>query len=263
MGNTASDAARAEADKADGKVQQRLQLLRNKLQVMELEIEKTRGPAGAALMNEVGGGRTVMRMSEIRVATEGGVDGQIKAALGSFFEAAQGSAAEDNGVATKQSAIAGAQALVTAGIDALFGVQSEQAMKKQSFVVLFLNNTFVRVDYYIYTYSISAKAWGAAASESGCCYVTDLAVLDMADLTASEVDFLISQALSIKSSEFGKLMEMKVSLMEVAVLSRALKRPDLSFKTLREIAMQLASADKKIDEVFKTFNDADPKPVEN
>lgn len=253
MGAAASAArakAEAAADDTERKVSQMMTVLANKLDAMKLEIEQTRGLIREGNKTEVAGGRTVMRISEIRVSTEAGVDEQIKGAIGNFFDAAQGSVGGEDEKA-KVSAIKGAETLVIAGIDALFGVSNGQAMEKKSFVDLFLNNAFVRVDYFMYTYSISAKKWGAQANEAGCCYVADLSVLDMAKLTPNEIDFLVSQALSIESEDFDRLMDMKVRLIEVSILSKALEKKDLSFREIEQIVEELGEAQKTINTAFR------------
>ncbi len=187
---------------------------------------------------------------------------QIKAALASFFESAQGTECGCENQGAKLSAIQGAENLLSASIDALFGVQSGQGMESQSFVILFMNNAFVRVDYYIYCYNISAQKWGAEVNRSGCCYVADLAVLDMADLTPSEIDFLVSQALAVGDGDFERLMQIKVQLIEVAILSRALKRTELSFRELARITLQLEKAQTTISKVFNDMENYDHSKCE-
>ncbi len=129
--SAARNAAEKEGDEAERKVNQMMQVLANKLESIELQIERTRGSAASCRSTEVAGGRTIMRTSEIRVATSEGVSEQIMAALASFFESAQGAVGCDN-QAAKHSAIQGAKNLLCAGIDALFGVQSGQGMESQS-----------------------------------------------------------------------------------------------------------------------------------
>jgi hypothetical protein len=166
--------------------------LQTKLKTFETKVMSTRGPSQSN--TKVDGGRSVMRVSEIRVSTNSGPNNEIKDAIGSFIQLAQG------GTTAKEVAVEGAQSLLTNGIDALFGVSSGAAMQKQGFVVLFLNYAFVRVDYYIYSYCVSGAKWGAESSVSGACYLADLAVLNINDLSSSEIDFLISHSLKAKDS---------------------------------------------------------------
>jgi len=249
MGHSVSKAKEAAA-KENKRVDQMLQVLHNKLEAMELVIKSTRGSDSELSKTEVASGRTVMRVSEIRIADNSGPDEQLTAGIHSFFNAAQSSVAGDDQGA-KTSAIKGAESLLSSGMNALFGVTNGQGMEKQSFVVLFINNAFVRVDYYIYSYSVSAKEWGAEANSGGMCYIADLAVLDMAAITAAEIDFLASQALQISDGDFDKLMQVKISLIEVSILSNALRDTSMSFDKLSEISKQLGTAQKSINDTFK------------
>ncbi len=104
--SAARNAAEQEAGEAENKVNQMMQVLANKLECIELQIERTRGPAATCKTTEVAGGRTIMRTSEIRVATSEGVSSQIKKALASFFQSAQGAVGSDN-QAAKMSALCG------------------------------------------------------------------------------------------------------------------------------------------------------------
>ncbi len=83
----------------------------------------------------------------------------------------------------------------------------------------------------------------------------------MADLSASEIDFLVSQALAVSDGDFERLMEIKVQLIEVALLSRALKREGLSFKDVQDIVVALGEAQKTISAVFADM-DSFEKPGE-
>ncbi len=130
--SAARAAAENESDQAEQEVGEMMQVLSNKLESIKLEMENTCGAAaGDAIQTEVAGGRTIMRISEIRVSTNEGVSSQIKNGLSSFFNSAQGAVAGDQ-QAAKSAAIEGAQNLLSAGIDALFDVQSGQAMEKKS-----------------------------------------------------------------------------------------------------------------------------------
>ena len=60
-----------------------------------------------------------------------------------------------------------------------------------------MNNAFCRIDYYFYTFNVSASKWGSTVNESGACYIADVSVLDTAKMRPNEIDFLLSQALSV------------------------------------------------------------------
>ena len=127
-------------------------------------------------------------------------------------------------------------------------------MSKKSFVVLFLNNAFVRVDYFAYSYSVGAKVWGAEENQSGLCYIADLAVLETEKLKPSEIDYLLSQALAVKTAEFSKLNELKIVLVQSAILSRTLENKELSFEELANIADALSKSQEKISMIFERFD---------
>jgi len=260
MGNNASAEAKKRKDEELTEIQNLIAILEAKVNefVARTKLER----AGAESLTEVSGGRTVSRMSQIRVSDGTGVDSQITNAIGDFFEAAQG------GDAGKQAAVDGAKNLVLAGIDAIFGASKGQGIEKKGFVVLFLNYAFVRVDYLVYSYNASGKSWGEQSTTAGACYVCDLAVLDTAtDLKNSEIDYLISQSLSIVPQKDGKdkdgrgnsnsvfemIMELKIMLTESAILSRMLNKPDLTFDALGEATDNLTKVNLKIKNVFEAL----------
>jgi len=243
MGNSVSAAKALSNTKLD-EVNYLVKVLDSKRQQFLAEVISKRG--GAISTTEVNGGRSVVRQSEIRVATSSSPSSQIKDAIGSFFEAAQG------GNKGKQAVINGATSLVSAGIDALFGVSAGQGMEKRGFLVLFLNFAFVRVDYYVYSYCVSGEKWGTESSTSGCCQVTDLCVLDPSTLTPSEIDYLISSNITIEtdpksnSNDMAVVMQIKIMLSMSAALNRIIKDPQTDFKTLTDALDQIKDIQGKL-----------------
>jgi hypothetical protein len=266
MGSSVSKAKKLKADKTD-ELDQLLKILDSKREQFQEEVILNRGTNISK--SEVNGGRSVVRQSELRVASSTGPDSQIKAAIGSFFDAAQG------GNKGRQGVINGATQLVSAGMDALFGVSAGQGMEKRGFIVLFLNFAFVRVDYFVYSYCVTGKAWGAEDSTSGSCQVTDLAVLDPSTLTPMEIDYLIAQNITIddlgegSDKEFQCLMQIKIMMSTSTILSRILKDPKTTFdiltKTLDQIKgiMQaLAGELAKLPE-YESQEDSLSRPLED
>ena len=265
MGNPISK-AKEEKEEAKGDVDKIMEALENKLEAFELEVENIRGLT-TKNSKEVVGGRSVMRVSDIRVSTGSGISENITGAISDFFEAATNDLDGDNARA-KKSAVKGAEKLVTGALSALFGKGSGQGSTKKSFVVLFLNNAFVRVDYYVYTYSASGERWGAVADESGACYLADLAVLDITQLKPQEIDFLLSQALRVGPSELEDLNRLKFALIQSSILGRALAKEDQTFAELSEIATALAKSTEIIDKAFGSldsfdFNNITGNPVDD
>lgn len=258
MGQQISQAkADANAEKEDkkGNVESIMATLENKLEAFELEVKSNRG-LNIDNVKEVVGGRTVMRVSDIRVSTGTSISENIAGAISDFFQAAENSIDGDDKKA-KKSAVAGAEKLVTGAIGALFGGGSGQGSSKKSFVVLFLNNAFVRVDYYVYTYSASGEKWGAVANESGACYLADLAVLDITQLKPQEIDYLLSQALRVGPNEIEILNRLKFALIQSSILGRALAKETLTFEELADIAPALADSTKEIDKAFGDLEEFD------
>jgi hypothetical protein len=239
-------------EKKKAELQQLMKVLDSKREQFMAEVIMNRG--NTVSEKEINGGRSVVRQSEIRVASQDSPNRQIKAAIGSFFEAAQG------GNKGRQAMVTGATKLVSAGLDAIFGVSKGQGMEKRGFLVLFINFAFVRVDYFVYSYCVLGKKWASESSVSGCVQVTDMAVLDPATLNAMEIDYLIAQNLTLekeaegdRDAQFNVLMQIKVMLATNAVLNRIMKSPDTDFATLtttmeqiRNIMLALANELQKL-----------------
>lgn len=268
MGNSIAK-AEALAESERKKVQNLINILENKRKEFLERIKLTRGEGGEGVSREIQGGRTACRISEIRVADSKGADPGITEAIGDFITAAQG------GDQAKNAAVNGATALLKSGLDALFGASSGGGLEKEGFVVLFLNFSFVRIDYLVYSYNVSGSKWGAVANESGSCYVTDIAILNPGqDVKPYEIDYLLGQALSIKEdaedgdAEFEAIAKMKIRLVQSAILSRKLANEDLTFSQLSEITTSLTEVNKSIQDAFSTLSDFDggkfippPKPI--
>jgi hypothetical protein len=254
MGVAASKAREANAA-ADGVVKEvkadldmMLKVLENKRDEFLARVQLTRGEGKSNI--EVQGGRSIMRTSEVRVATSSGPQEQMKAALNSFFECAQG------GDKAKGAAIDGAQKLLGAGLDSLFGVSAGSAMEKNGFVVLFLNYAFVRVDYLVYTFCASGTKWGAEKSTSGACYVADLAVLDAKDLAPSEIDYLLAQSLKgSDTNEFMAILQTKIMLCESAVLSRMLTKESITLQEIEAVVKAIVKTQALVVKEFAALKD--------
>ncbi len=235
MGSSVSKAEKLQKDKKE-ELQQLMKVLDSKREQFMAEVTSNRGKAISD--KEVNGGRSVVRQSEIRVSSSDAPSKQIKDAIGSFFDAAQG------GNKGRSAVVNGATQLVSAGIDAIFGVSAGQGMEKRGFTVLFINFAFVRVDYYVYSYCVTGTKWASTSSVAGSCQVTDLAVLDPATLNPMEIDYLIAQNITIEddddnSGQFEALMQIKVMLATNSVLNRIIKSPDTDFETLTKTMEQI------------------------
>lgn len=216
-----------------------MKLLDAKRQLFLTNIQKNRG-----IDTEVNGGRSIMRTSQISIATSDAPSLQMKQAIGAFFKTAQGG---DN---PKEAMVVGATQLISAGIDLLFGVSEGTGMEKKGFVVLFLNYAFVRVDYYIYTYCVKGTKWGVSEGVSGSCYVTNMSVLDPSELTTSEIDYLISQSITPSNDkDFKALLQVKIMLSQSAALTRVLQDDKTDLAVIKETAKTVA----RIQSTMKTY----------
>ena len=87
MGNSVAKAKEA-ANKELESINSLIQTLENKLAGFELEIALNRGSIASLDDKEVKGGRSVARLSEIRVNVEEGADDNITSGVEDFFSAA-------------------------------------------------------------------------------------------------------------------------------------------------------------------------------
>ena len=246
MGAVAS-AMNAEADKelddAKKKNNAVFKALETKLEVMLLEIASTRGSAEAVKRTEVAGGRTAMRVSEIRASTKAGVDQEIMDGIGDFLSMA-------TGAEPAEAAVAGVKKTLSAGVNALLGAQDGQSKSKRSFVCLFIGNAFVRIDYYLYSYSVSAKKWGLDKGEGGFVYVADLAVLNHKDITPEESSYFISQSFDTTDPEEAKyIAEMMINIALLQRLQRTLSEEGAKMSDLLETMKQYNLVEAEINKI--------------
>ena len=255
MGAVAS-AMNAEADKelddAKKKNNAVFKALETKLEVMLLEISNTRGDAASVKAKEVAGGRTAMRVSEIRSTTQAGVDQEILDGIGDFLSMA-------TGADPAQAAVAGVKKTLSAGVNALLGAQNGQSKSKRSFVCLFLGNAFVRIDYYMYSYSVSAKKWGLDKGEGGFVYVADLAVLNHADITPEEASYFISQSFDSSDPDESKyIAEMMIHIALLQRLQANLSQKDAKMSDLLDTIKQYNQVEAEISKISTSL-----KPYKN
>ena len=243
VASAANAAADAELDDAKKKDDAVYKALENKLEVMRLEIEATRGSAEAVKKKEVAGGRTAMRVAEIRSSTESGVDQQIMDGIADFLSMA-------TGAAPAQAAVAGVKKTLNAGVNALLGAQRGQSKSKRSFVCLFIGNAFVRIDYYMYSYSVSAKKWGVDKGEGGLCYVADLAVLNHKDINPEEASYFISQSFDTSDPNESKIIaEMMFNIALLQRLQQTLAQEGANMEDLVETMKQYNEAEAAIGNI--------------
>lgn len=143
-------------------------------------------------------------------------------------------------------------------------------MEKEGFVILFLNFSFVRVDYYVYTYALSGVTRWGEKNKSGTCYVADIAVLDpCSDLRPGEIDYLLGQALYLPSpshctdekereyrqQEFYAIMKLKIQLVQSVVLSRLLSKDNVTMNEIQCATEKLIETQEVINHEFSKLGD--------
>jgi len=239
--------ADAELDDAKKKNNAVFKALENKLEVMLLEIANTRGSAEAVKAKEVAGGRTAMRVSEIRSSIVAGVDEQILDGIGDFLSIA-------TGADPANAAVAGVKKTLNAGVNALLGAQNGQSKSKRSFVCLFLGNAFVRIDYYMYSYSVSAQKWGLDKGEGGFVYVADLAVLNHKDITPEEASYFISQSFDTSNADEAKsIAEMMIQIALLQRLQANLSKEGAKMADLLETLKQYNLVEAEINKLSSSL----------
>lgn len=203
-----------------------MQALNNKLKLMSDSLEKTRGTEGSS--TEVSGGRSIMRYSRIFVSKAENLNPNISDAIDAFFAAAD-SGIDNKEAAANHSAVHGAKKLVDSAVTQLTRNRSSQTSEMKSFVTVFMNNAFCRVDYYIYQQFIDAGGIGFSpdnintTTKVARILVCDVAVIPSDMLTSEEMTFLLSASLHIPSGKFQDLLVMSANLAQVTMLNSIIK----------------------------------------
>ena len=211
--------------------------MKNKLMDFKKAIQLQRGDNVSA--TEIGGGRTVQRSTTMRVVHKTGTSEGIKSAVGDFFDAAQG------GKKAKASALKGAQKLIGSSIDGLLGTGSGSSNECSEFVVVFMNYSFVRIDYMAYYYNVEGKGILKSGQQGGFCSIMDVSIIPHEQIRNEEITYLLSQALHMEPGEssFEKdlkvLMTLEVLLAEERLLTRKMNDETTTLEDIRRMKDQL------------------------
>lgn len=255
--------AQAEAD---------MDKLSTKLELMLVEIERSRGNEEST--TEVGGGRSVMRYQKIFISSTVGTKPDISSAINSFFAAAD-AGIDDDASAAKHSAVNGAKKLVDTAVKQCTENRSSETSEVKSFQIVFLNNAFCRVDYYLWQQYIEAAGVGFTPnsltnSQKVCrILVCDIAVIPSDMLKPEETTFLLSQALHIPSGSFQQVLKMSAGLAQVTMLTSIIK--SIQKKLLEQgvtdpneldrvvaVMVKIAEANQAISAAFNQVGAVDP-----
>jgi hypothetical protein len=238
------DGVKAEKDKLDMMEEN----MKNKLADFDKAIRLLRGDNVSA--TEIGGGRSVQRCTTMRIVHETGASDGIKSAVADFFDAAQG------GKKVKKSALKGAQELIGSAIDGLLGTGSGSSDEVSNFVVLFMNYSFVRVDYMAYYYNVEGKGILKSGQQGGFCSIMDVSIIPHDQIKSEEVTYLLSQALHMEpetesfEGDLKVLTTLEVLLAEERLLTRKMDDENTTLDDIHKIEEQLN--DNKV-RVYFTF----------
>jgi hypothetical protein len=242
-----------------------------KLQLMLYELEKKRGKTESDV--EITGGRSVMRYEKIFISQSTNLKTDISDAIDSFFTAAD-SGIDGDESAAKHSAVNGAKKLVDSAVKQCTENRSAETSEVKSFEIVFLNNAFCRIDYYLWQQYIVAAGvgWSMAAmtetTKAVRILVCDIAVIPSEMLKPEEITFLLSRALHIPNGSFQAVLKMAAGLAQVTMLSTIIKAiteklqkqgitdpNELDRVTGAMVAIALANAE--ISAAFESIGDVD------
>ena len=214
-----------------------------------------RGADAEGQERELTGGRTIMRHTAIYTKVSSNPASDIEAGINDFF-----SAASSSGDKAKGAAIAGAQKLVGGAINAVIGSGSAGGTEVIDFCTLFLNNAFVRVDYCYYQLKVEKSGGGIDDSLTMRCVVSEVAVLPIDKIHPSEMNFLLSQSLSVDPGDFSKLLAIEAGLIQLSLFTGMLVRitdsteaqypTAVEIQAYVEIMKTIATASSEISEAF-------------
>lgn len=219
--------AEEKAEEAQKTIDEVLKAFEDKRDLYLDGMKKERGPNAENKTTEVAGGRTIMEYSEIFYTESIGPNSQITDAVGDFFNAADASINGHNDQA-KHNAISGAKSLIMAAIDGIIGNTSIGVREIQTFIVLFLNNSFVRIDYVFYQQNIDVVKYLAAVRSTARLVVAEVAVLPIDMMIPAEISYLISQAFDLQTYSnpdvgFATLGKYQTNMVQINVLTRMLQ----------------------------------------
>jgi hypothetical protein len=219
--------AEEKAEEAQKTIDEVLKSFQDKRNLYLDGMQKERGPNAENKTTEVAGGRTVMQYSEIFYTESIGPNSEITKAVGDFFNAAD-TAIDGKKVNAQHDAISGAKGLIMAAIDGILGSTSIGVREMKTFIVLFLNNSFVRIDYVFFQQNIDVVKYLAAVRSTARLIVAEVAVLPIDMMQPAEISYLLSQAFDLQiysnpDAGFANLGKLQTNLVQVNVLTRMLQ----------------------------------------
>eukprot|EP00122_Pirum_gemmata_P000918 Pgem_evm1s823 len=217
MGNKASTNVQDEKKTVD----LRMRELKLRQEAMVNTIMEARGSPQDSINNnskEIVGGRSIMQYKQLYYSDSQKVSDQIEGAINDFFAAAD-SGIDGGNKDAQHAAVSGCAKLVESALATIVGNKESETCEEQSYVVLWLNNSFCRVDYYLYQQHICASGTGEGLASfipekiqtTARIIVCDISVLDPDQIKPAEMNFLFSNALHIHPADFHKLLQISSS----------------------------------------------------
>lgn len=219
--------AEEKAEEAQKTIDEVLKSFQDKRDLYLDDMKEERGPNAENKTTEVAGGRTVMEYSEIFYTESIGPNSEITDAIGDFFNAADAGIDGDK-VNAQHDAISGVRGLIMAAIAGILGSTSIGVSEMKTFVVLFLNNSFVRIDYVFFQQNIDVVKYLAAVRSTARLIVAEVAVLPIDMMKPAEISYLLSQAFDLQiysnpDAGFANLGKYQTNMVQVNVLTRMLQ----------------------------------------
>ena len=245
------------------KVEALVKLLEAKLEVFENKIQLLRGQSGEKNDSQVAGGRTVQQIKQLRAVSEEGIDKQVLAGVNEFFTSA--SAAVDNndeGKTAKHAAIHGAKNMLIGVLNGLLGAAAGTSSETSSFCVLFLNNAFVRIDYFFYYFNVTGTAYGYTAARHGFCSFLELRVLEMKNLKLDEINFFLTQSFAENEQDLRTLQAFRFELARLYTFSKLLDAANekMDLEQLNKLKEQIQKSWEASSSLYANLTDYVPLP---
>lgn len=248
----------------DGTEKEQLQLyvmmkhLQNKLNDFEKERDDN-----VKARPEIGGDRTVQRYTTMRIVHKNGTSEGIKSAVGDFFNAAQG------GEQVKACALEGAQKQIKSAIDGVLGARSGTSNECSEYAIVFMNHSFVRVDYMAYYFNVEGRGILKSGQQGGFCSIMDVSIIPHKHIRNEKIEYLLSQVLHMdeRNSNFQDdldvLMKLERLLAEERLVTRRVNVYDASSEDLRRMKEAMNDNKKGKIEAMASLRDADYQTSED
>ena len=244
-----TDTMREELEQIERTLRAKLEMAQSKLLLMRLHPAGTRD-IGAA-------GRVASRMVMMQATASTEANKEIMNGINTFVSALEGGGKDPDPAKSKNGTAAvvkGLGQLLSGVLNGLLGAQEGTSSEISNFTVLFVNMAFVRIDYYCYYYRCSAQSTLYSAMEGGFCSLSEVSIIPVASLTDEQITFFLAQSLLVSdaSDEMYVIQVLKLLLMELAVLSRQLKKP-LALEDIQVLRDNIYACHEQLQATWETL----------